>query len=437
MKILGTLALAILIPASPPQDQGPVPLDVLVQRAVERNPSLAAARHRARAAQARIAPAGALPDPVLSLALRNFPASDPGFADFMTMKTVGLSQLLPYPGKRSAAQTAALRALDAAHATVEDLRLELEREVRHAYYELVFFDRALEVVARHTQVLSSLTRLADTRYGVGTAGQEDVLKAQVEEAALADEAARLTERRRGALARLNSLLDQPPDTPVGAVAFPEWVVSVASRPPTQISFTSLEVGARVADSPLRPLDELLRAAVERNPSIELYRSSIEAQRARLDLVARAHLPDLGVALSYGQRDDRTDMLSLSVSMPLPVNRGSRQDPRVDEAEAELAALEAVHRGQVNELQARVSEVYADVERDRTGLALLTTAMLPRGTAALQAATAGFQVARTDFLTVLANQTTLFQYETSYHRTLADFAQNLAKLERLVGEEVLR
>ena len=104
MNVLGTLALAILIPASPPQDQGPVPLDVLVQRAVERNPGLAAARHRARAAQARIAPAGALPDPVLSLALRNFPASDPGFADFMTMKTVGLSQLLPYPGKRSAAQ---------------------------------------------------------------------------------------------------------------------------------------------------------------------------------------------------------------------------------------------------------------------------------------------------------------------------------------------
>ena len=437
MNGLGTLAFAILITMSPQQDQGPVPLDVLVQRAVERNPGLAAARNRARAAAARVAPAGSLPDPVLSLALRNFPASDPGFGDFMTMKTVGLSQRLPYPGKRSSAQAAALRATDAANATLQDLRLDLERKVRQAYYELVFLDRALEVVARHTRVLSGLVQTADARYGVGTAGLEDVLKAQVEEAALADEAARLTEHRRGILARLNALLDQPPDIPLGAVALPERVVLVASRPPGRVSFTSLDPGARVADSPLRPLDELLRAAVERNPTIELHQARIAAQRARLDLAGKAHLPDVDVALSYGQRDGRTDMLSLSVSMPLPVNRGSRQDPGIEEAAAELAALEATHRGHVNDLKARVSDVYADLERDRTGLALLTTAMLPRGTAALQAATAGFQVARTDFLTVLANQTTLFQYETSYHRTLSDFAQNLAELQRLVGEEVLR
>ena len=64
-------------------------------------------------------------------------------------------------------------------------------------------------------------------------------------------------------------------------------------------------------------------------------------------------------------------------------------------------------------------------------------MLPQGAAALQAVTAGFSVGRTDFRAVLATQTTLFQYEISFQRALTDFAKNVAELERLVGEEVLR
>ena len=80
---------------------------------------------------------------------------------------------------------------------------------------------------------------------------------------------------------------------------------------------------------------------------------------------------------------------------------------------------------------------ADLERDRSSLAILTSGMLPQESAALQAATAGFGVARTDFQTVLATQTALFQLETSYHRLLTDFAKNLAELEQLVAGEILR
>ena len=236
---------------------------------------------------------------------------------------------------------------------------------------------------------------------------------------------------------MNRFLDRPPATTVTGSEIPEWVVSVAVRSASRVSFVSLDPGARVVDSPLRTLEELLAAVAAKNPTIEVHRARIEAQRARVALAQRAHLPDLDVALSYGQRDARSDMLSLSVALPLPFNRGARQDAWSAEAEAELAALEAEHRGHVNTLQAQVAGLHSDLERDRSRLALLTVGMLPQGTAALHAATAGFQVARTDFLTVLTNQATLFQYETSFHRTLTDFAKNLAELERLVGEEILR
>lgn len=437
MNPLGVVASVFVVVTGAPQERSPEPLDSLVQWAVAHNPRLTAARERVRAAEARVAPAGAHPDPVLSLSVRNFPVSDPGFDDFMTMKSVGLSQRFSYPGKRSLAQEVAHQGVLVAIAAFEDLRLDVVRGVRSAYYELAFLERALEVVARHSQVLSGLVLAADTRYGVGTGGLEDVLSAQVETAALADEAFRLTERRRGALAELNRLLDRPPATTVASFEIPEGVVSVAVRSPARVSFVSLSQGARVVDSPLRPLEELLATVAAKNPTVELHRARIEAQRARVELAQRAHLPDVDIALSYGQRDGRSDMVSLSIALPLPFNRGIRQDALSAAAEAELAALEAEQRGHVNTLQARVTELHADLERDRSRLALLTAGVLPQGTAALRAALVGFQVARTDFLTVLMSQATLFQYETNFHRTLTDFAQNLAEIERLVGEEVLR
>jgi len=408
-----------------------------VAEAMAQNPVIAAGQERIHAAAARVNSSGARPDPILSLSLRNFPVAEPGFEDFMTMKSIGLSQSLPYPGKLSLAQDAARGEARAATAALEELRLDIVREVRQTYYDLVFIDQALGVVARHAGVLSALVRTADVRYAVGTAGQEDILQAQVETAALADETTRLTERRRVVLATLNRLLDRPPVTALDKVALPERIASAVTRPIGRPSFVSLAPGARVADSPLRPLAELLAVVVVKSPTIHVHEARIEAQRARLAWADKAHLPDFDITLSYAQRDNRTDMVSLSVAVPLPINRGARQDAWASEAQATLAALMAEHRGHANGLQARVAQLYANLEKDRSSLALLTTGMLPQESAALQAATASFGVASTDFQTVLATQTALFRYETSFHRLVTDFAKNLAELEQLVAEEVLR
>jgi outer membrane protein, heavy metal efflux system len=437
MNPFGLLAFAVVAMTPAPQEAGPEPLDSLVQWALDHNPGIAAVKARARAAEASIAPAGSLPDPMLSLSLRNFPVSQPGFDDFMTMKVVGLSQRLPYPGKRSLATQAARQRTRAALADLDDLRLEVARDVRRAYYEVAYLDRALEVVARHMEVMSALAETTDAHYAVGTAAQEDVLKTLVESAALADEAARLSERRRGVVAELDRLLDRPPDSPVAGASIPDRIARAAVRAPERVGFESLRPGARVADSPVRPLAELMRAAEDNNPSVRASRARVEGWRSRLDLARKAHLPDVDVALSYGQRDGRTDMVSLNLAVPLPLNRGARQDAWSAAATAELAGSEAGLRDHVNGILARVATLRANLERDRTALALLTTGILPQAEAALQAATSGFRVGNTDFLTVLASQTTLFQYEINFHRTLADFARNVAELERVVGEEILR
>ena len=107
-----------------------------------------------------------------------------------------------------------------------------------------------------------------------------------------------------------------------------------------------------------------------------------------------------------------------------------------EATADLSALEAEHRADVNEVRSRVAMLVSDLERNRTLLALYVKAILPQSHAGVTSALASYQAGRSDLLTLLDLQNTVFTYETAYFRALSDFAKKLAELEQVVGAEVL-
>jgi outer membrane protein TolC len=356
----------------------------------------------------------------------------------MTMRMVGVAQTIPYPGKLLLQRHVAEREVMATEASLEATRRRIVRDVRDAYYELAFIDRALEIVERNQGVLVTLIRVTEERYGVGAAGQQDVLKARVEASRLAETAVSLAEQRRTALARLNALLDRPSETPIDATAIPARVVSAAlGDSANETRFVSAALGARAADSPLPALLELQEMAAHENPELLEHEALIAVQAARVDVARRDALPDFDVSVQYGQRSGYPDMVTATISIPIPIHRGRKQDHVVTAAGSELAALQAEHHEKQNELRADVARLVSDLERRRAQLALYTKAVLPQSRASLASATASYQVGRIEFLTVLHDQATLFTYETEYFRALTDFAKTLAELELVVGEEVVR
>ena len=417
-------------------------LDALLARARAVNPGLRAAAARVEAARARVGPAGLRPDPMLMAGVQNFPVSEPGFADFMTMKMIGVGQTIPYAGKLGLRRQAAAREVDAAQAALAAAARQVARDVRGAYYQLAFLDQALAVVTRNQRVLGGLVRVAEARYAVApagaqTGGLQDVLRARVEATRLAEQAVALTEQRRAALAALNATLDQPSDTPVASPRVPERIARAAVADSAQhVRFASAALGARAADSPLPPLVALQETAVRESPALREHEAMVAAQAARLQLAQREHLPDVDLALQYGQRQGRSDMVTATVSVPLPLQRRRKQDQLVAEAGADLAALEAEHAAQASALRAEVARLYSELERQRAQLALYVKAILPQGRASLASATAAYQTGRAQFAGLLDSQATLFTYETEYVRTLSDFATTLAELDRVVGKEVL-
>lgn len=443
-KIRGVLTAALFLVA-PAKVAGwqETSLADLLARADTANPEIVAARRVAEAAAARVPQAGALPDPMLGVGFMNVPVADPGLgSDMMTMTQVQMSGTLPWPGKLGLKEEVARLRSEAADFEVRRMRDRIAAELETAYYRIYFIDRALEVTGRNEALVGDFAQLTATKYGVGSGAQPDVLKAQVERTRLSDQMVTLAERRESELARLNALLGRPTGTPLPTTVLPAEVRVVAiPAEPDGLRFASSALEDVVAvdrpDDGLPSTAELQALALEHNPMIQAHTRRVAAQEQALALARTAGLPDFNVTAGYSYRNGLGDFFNVMVSAPLPIFAGRKQSQGVVEQTAVLDDHRARHDAMVNELHAEIASLAAELRRTRDQLVLLDDGILPQARAGLESSTSAYRVGRVDFLALLDAQVTLYRHELDHHRLLADFAENLAALERAVGTEVLR
>lgn len=379
----------------------------------EASPMLRGARASATAARERVGPAGALPDPQLQFGLMNRMASDFGSTmDPMTMNQLQLMQMLPWPGKLGGAKRSARHSAAAAAADADEQDRMIAAQVRMAYYQTAFADRALEVMERTRGLLRNYLDVTTTMYAVGSAVQQDVLRAQVEVARMREEITRMSQDRVAMAARLNALLGRSATSPVSALELPE-----------------------TGDGELPVVDSLLAWALLQRPALIAGAERVAAAEASLSAARRELLPDFTLGVAYQQRPEFPTMVSLMLGINLPIFASARQLPMRremaamrDMASAELANLQ-------NETVARIIETRARAAQDQNLIRLYRSSVVPQARAAVQASLSSYRVGRVTFMTLVDNQMTVNRYETETYRLLADYHQAVGELAALVGREV--
>ncbi len=382
--------------------------------ALEANPMLKAARFSAAAALERVGPAGALPDPQLQFGLMNRMVSEFGSTmDPMTMNQVQLMQMLPWPGKLGGARLAARHSAAAATADAEEQGRMLAAQVRMAYFDVAYADRALEVMRRTQGLLRQFLDVSTTMYAVGSAVQQDVLRAQVEVARMAEEITRMGQERVATAARLNALLGREAPSPVGALELPELT------------------------GELPEADSLVARALEARPALQAGAERVAAAEASLFAARRELFPDFQIGVAYQQRPDFPNMTSIMVGLNLPIFAGSKQLAM----RRQMAAMRDMSQAELlnlrNETIARIIETRARAERDRNLGRLYRSSIVPQARAAVQASLASYRVGRVTFMQLVDNQMTVNRYETETYRLFADYQQAVGELEALIGQPLDR
>jgi outer membrane protein TolC len=409
VRLVLAVACLAALPAGAQEDPQ---LALLLKEAAERNPEVVAARREAEAAASRVEPAAALDEPMLEAGLINVPSQSFSLRrEDMTMKMIGISQRLPYPGKRALRKDAAQKEADAATDSAREVLNRVRRDLRTAYYDLWLADESLRVTERNLGVLGQFLAVAESRYGVGQSTQADVLKAQTQRSKMEEERLRLGRERPALEAEINRALGRAD----GAI--------VPAAPP-------------LAEVDLR-LETLRAAARADRPQLHAQRRMLERSLAQVELARKDYYPDFEVRVQYGQRDNyqdmrREDLLSFVVAINLPIWGEKKRAPRVAEAESARSQAQAMYEARLNELDAMLRQQAAAASQAARTAQLYERSLLPQARLTTDAALAAYRVGRVDFFTLLDSQMTLFNAEIGRAASVAAHNKALAEIDFLTG-----
>jgi len=433
MRITRILAILLLLPAfvlpaqdskAMPQavsasertDQEPVPqvlvLDDVIREALEKNPEAQSAQHTINALQRRVPQVKALPDPMVSVGWAgNLAPFSVMQGDNSSYRGVTVSEQFPYPGKLKLRGEIASKEADAAQANYEAIRRSVTAEVRAAYFNYFYFDRAIQTTEQNKELLEKLSKIAEARYRVGKAMQADVLRSQVEISLLIEKLTVLEQQRGTAQARLNVFMVRSPESPLPPVGEVE---------PATIRYS---------------LDELYALATANDTTVLLNKTMVERGHLAVALAQREYRPDIGVSYMYQQRSALPDMNGVTFSVNIPVFYKNKQRQGVAEASEDLMSAEKMRDNRLNEVKFELKQQYLGAKASERLLTLYSKGVVPQSSLALESSMASYQVGNVDFLSLLSNFTTLLDYETDYYRQLADYQTALARIEVLTGVDV--
>jgi outer membrane protein TolC len=315
------LAAAALLPAWTAATT--LSLDQAIDLAVQRSEGTRSARAGAHGAAEMARAAGQQPDPMLTVGVDNLPVTGPErlstTVESMTMKRIGVAQEWVSSEKR-AAREAAARALVGRESVMESVAAaETRLQTALAYLDAYYAGEALKLTAlsemhAHDELEAGKGRLATTS---GNSAEVLALTASL---GMAEDESSDVRQQQGA----------------ASVALQRWVglaVDELSAPGMAASPTEAQY-------------------VAAHPTVVAKRRDIEVARQDTTLARLNRKPNWTWEVSYGQRTGYPDLVSVGVSIPLPIAPAQRQDREtaaklalVEKTEAELAEAQRAAHGE--------------------------------------------------------------------------------------------
>lgn len=378
---LALTGLLLALPWSTVRAGEPVPgADLASVRTwlLQHNPELRALQAESEAADARIYPAGALPDPMASVGLRDIDPDHPSLLPGNVGSTsYQLRQRVPLWGKRGLARDVAGSLARAADMQRDATALDLLAEAESAYVRYWHAGEALQVIDRQIALLEQVEEIAGVRYALGMAPQQDAIRAQVERSTMQRERIQRLAGREEATALLNVALGRRADAEL---------LPPATAP-------SLPVTSPTLTAALDRLD------ADQHPQLRAAEALAGAAHSEVELQRRARWPDITVGVGAMQRDDRVESYELMLEVEIPLQRRALHERERASRRMEDAALARAESAR-NALAARLGVAWTQWRAAREQRDVIQKAQLPQADANFQSALASYQVGEVDFNTLL-------------------------------------
>jgi outer membrane protein TolC len=356
----------------------PLTLQAALRAAQARSYSLVAQDAAARSARELAVAAERLPDPMLRLSVDNLPVDGSmRFSlteDFMTMRSVGLTQTFTRADKRRARAARFEREADTAQAARGMQLAELRRGTAIAWFDRYFQQQTVALLSKQRIEAALQIEAADAAYRAGRGPQADVFMAR-------SSVARIEDRIREALAHEAN----------ATTTLARWVGELAAAP----------LGDAPSISKTRLAAHRLEHELDRHPDIALMASKEAVAQAEAEVARQEKRADWSASLMYSQRGEAfSNMVSVAVSVPLQWDQKNRQDR---ELAARLAKAEQARAEREEMTRAHLAETGRWLATWRSNLARLAdydATLIPLAAERTRAALAAYRGGGGDLAGVL-------------------------------------
>ena len=335
----------------------------------QQDPTLLAQNAGVSAAQSAEKAAGQLPDPKAFLGVGNLPMSGNGAytlsGDPMAMQVFGISQDVPNARKRAAWSKEAAVDVDVAQHKRRSVLSQLLRDTALAWVNRYYTEQRLALLDEIDVENRALLSMVRAEVASGKKQPIDTVASEQAMAEWADERDDLLRARDEAKAALIKLLGNKGNE------------DLAGTPP------ALAVDVNT-----------LRQQVSQYPDVRLYRALVRKDEALTEEAQANKHPDWGWSLAYERRaPGLSDMVSVQVTVGLPIFAATRQDPEIAARQAGVSKAEADQLAMLREQRAKFADDLADYTASTHKLARVQQTWLPLAQEKYQLALAGYRAGK--------------------------------------------
>ncbi len=349
-----------------------------LQLSEQRSQALLAQDASAQASQELAIKAGQLPDPMLQLSIDNLPVNGSMAysltEDFMTMRSIGISQTFTGEAKRHARANVFERQVDKAQIAKAMTLTDIRQKTALAWFDAYYQQQMLALLTRQQNEARLQVEAAQAAYRAGRGPQSDIFLAKTTVAEIQD-------RIHQTQARLDN----------AKTTLARWVgvtdtISLGAAP--DITQSSLDT-------------QHLYHQINEHPDIAVMMAEEAVAMAEAEAARQEKHADWTWSVMYGERSSGfSDMISIGVSVPLQWNQENRQDRVVA---AKLAKAEQVRAAREEMIREHLAETERWLTSWQSNLVRLTDykdALIPLASHRTDAALAEYRGGNGELVAVL-------------------------------------
>lgn len=396
---------ALLVAGAAHAQQPPFTLDAALQSATDHSASMQAAQASVRASSEAAVKAGQLPDPMLKAGIDNLPVNGgQRFTvgqDFMTMRRIGIEQEWVSGDKRRLRSALANEQVGRECAGYLVQLASVRQQTATAWLNAVYAKQALALQQALLDHMNHEFDATKASYRGAKASAADVVQARAMLAQTQDQWLKARQVYQTALIALSRWTAVPASDVTGTPPAPESFVS--SLPPDEL---------RVSQ-----------------PALITAADDIAVAEADTAVANSERRPNWTWEVAYQQRGGAySNMVSVGVTIPLPLDRRNRQNRDVAE-KAELATkARLMYEDTLRQVQADIRTQSETLASGRERIANLSASLLPAADQRVQLTNAAYRAGTGSLADTFAARRAQLDAQLQVLDLRRDVSQTWAQLE---------